>query len=150
LFLLLLRIEISTNAEMTKLKQKSGFNFDAAEILIKSNYYAPSVHCSYYSCFQLMKFALKDFCGIEYKDLEKKIADDKQQTTHVFVINELGKVFLKFDKLIYREFNSKIKDLKTFRIDSDYKDIEIISDQGEKAFKLAGEIRTLLIENLNL
>ena len=62
---------------MTKLKQKSEFNFDAAKVLIDTNLYAPSVHCSYYSCFQLMKFALKDFCGINYDELYQRIGNSK-------------------------------------------------------------------------
>ena len=134
---------------MTKLKQKSEFNFDAAKVLIDNNLYAPSVHCAYYSCFQLMKFALKDFCGIEYIELRRRIGLS-QQNTHSFVIKELGNEIIKNDRHTYNEFSRKIKDLKTFRTDSDYENTEIISDQGQKAYKLAGEIRSLLIENLHL
>ncbi|MDD4218042.1 MAG: hypothetical protein PHZ24_11995 [Bacteroidales bacterium] len=57
---------------------------------------------------------------------------------------------MSFDRQMYSVYNRKIKDLKTFRIDSDYKDVEIISGQGEKAFQIAGEIRTILTENLHL
>ena len=57
---------------------------------------------------------------------------------------------MSFDRHVYSEYNRKIKDLKTFRIDSDYKDVEIISGQGEKAFQIAGEIRTILTKNLHL
>lgn len=99
--------------------------------------------------FQLMKFALKDFCGIEYTELKHRIGLS-QQNTHSFVIKELGNEIIKKDRHTYIEFSRKIKDLKTFRTDSDYENTEIIFDQGQKAYNLAGEIRSLLIENLHL
>ena len=49
---------------MSKLKEKAKFNLSAAEILQENNLFAPSIHCSYYSCFQLLKFTINDFFGI--------------------------------------------------------------------------------------
>ena len=43
---------------MIGLKNKSEINSDAAKLLHDKNYYAPSIHCSYYSCLQLMIYSL--------------------------------------------------------------------------------------------
>ncbi len=60
-----------------KLKEKSKFNYDASEILIDSHLFAPSVHCSYYAAFQLMKVAMQAFCGISYKEIDNYVAANK-------------------------------------------------------------------------
>lgn len=126
---------------MSKIKQKSDFNHDAAKILIDKNYYAPSVHCSYYSCFQLMKFTIKDFFEISYQDLTNRIGSAKQNT-HSYVIKYIGnEIRQNVDILEFREFNNKIRDLKYYREQSDYDNFEVTIDDGKKALKLADEIR---------
>nr|MDA3854277.1 hypothetical protein [Bacteroidales bacterium] len=71
---------------MSKLKEKSNFNLDAAELLIVRNLYAPSVHCSYYSCFQQLKYIVKDFCGKDYETQNVEIAQSPQGS-HDYVIS---------------------------------------------------------------
>ena len=72
---------------MSKLKEKSEFNFDAAQLLIDNYLYAPSVHCSYYSCFQLMKFTMNNFFGIGYDELNTRISVSTSGGTHSYVTN---------------------------------------------------------------
>jgi hypothetical protein len=77
------------------LKTKSDHNLLAAKILIENSLHAPSVHCSYYSCFQLSKYALKEFFGIGYEKQEEELNLLKQTKsgrigTHDYVINRLG------------------------------------------------------------
>lgn len=135
---------------MSKLKEKSKFNIDAAEFLLKKQLYAPSVHCSYYSCFQLLKYTIKDFCGIDYDTQAANILKSKQNT-HQYVINyvtsELEK-FVEFEKI--RKFKKTLKDLKQFRIESDYENIEVNIDKGESALNKAKEIRSYLITNFHV
>lgn len=131
---------------MSKLRQKSDFNIDAASALIKQNLFAPSVHCSYYSCFQLLKHTIKDFSGIDYEAQSAEIYKQKQKS-HQYVINyitdELTSLAGKFEA---RDFKRKINDLKQFRIDSDYENIEVNSEKGNKAFEKANEIRSYIIK----
>ena len=47
-------------------------------------------------------------------------------------------------------FSRHIKDLKQFREESDYDDIEIVREMGEKALSLAREVRLFLKQNLHV
>jgi uncharacterized protein (UPF0332 family) len=135
---------------MSKLRQKSDFNIDAATLLIKESYYAPSVHCSYYSCFQLLKFSIKEFFGIEYATLTADITNSGQHT-HQYVINYVSKELVSLvGAEESRQFKRKIKDLKQFREESDYENIEVNIDQGNIALTKANEIRHYLITNFNI
>lgn len=135
---------------MSKLREKSEFNIDAAEYLFKKSLYAPSVHCSYYSCFQLLKYTIKIFFDIDY-DVQTSNITSSKQSSHKYVINYVcGKLesFVSFEES--RKFRHKIKDLKQFRIESDYENIEVSSDKGDIALRKAKEIRTYLITNFNV
>jgi len=135
---------------MSKLKQKSEFNIDAAKLLIKEAYYAPSIHCSYYSCFQLMKFTIKDFSGIDYETQSVNISTTGQHT-HQYVINFISDELKKFVGIKEsRTFKRTIKDLKQFREESDYENIEVSHDKGQTALDKANGIRQYLITNFNL
>lgn len=136
---------------MDQLKQKSEFNFLAAELLIKENLYAPSVHCSYYSCLQLIKFAIKDFFGVEYSVLSSNIANSNMNS-HRYMIEFIkngmkGKID---DVLAESDFRHNIKGLKHFREESDYQDLQINRDKSEDALRLATDIRKFLSQNLHL
>tara|TARA_R110002050_G_scaffold300632_2_gene471100 strand:- start:1302 stop:1709 length:408 start_codon:yes stop_codon:yes gene_type:complete len=135
---------------MSKIRQKSDFNIDAAERLIKEAYYAPSVHCSYYSCFQLLKYTINDFFGIDYETQAVNISTSGQKT-HQYVVNYIAKElenFIGFQES--RDFKRKIKDLKQFRVESDYENLEIDSIKGNDAFKIAQEIRSYVIKNFHV
>lgn len=135
---------------MSKIRQKSEFNIDAAERLLKDAVYAPSVHCSYYSCFQLLKFTIKDFFGIDYDTQSENIASSNQNT-HQYVLNYVSSELRNlagFEKS--RDFKRTFKDLKQFRLESDYENIEIGSEKGNGALDKAKEIRTYIIKNFNV
>lgn len=132
---------------MSKLKEKSNFNYDAAKLLIERNLYAPSVHCSYYSCFQLLKYKLKDFGGKDYEKQNSEIAVFGSGS-HEYVItnfcNEISRCVNRFEG---QRFKRRIKELKQFRKESDYDNTEISLDKSNSAFELAKEIRTYLNDN---
>lgn len=126
------------------IKQKSEFNIDAAELLFNKNLYAPSVHCSYYSCLQLLKYIVKHFFGVEYKDLASQI-QLSQKGSHEYIFEYVqSEMKGKFSIEEERKFSRNFKDLKTFRIKSDYEDIEIDNEKSEKAYNIAIEIRQFL------
>jgi hypothetical protein len=135
---------------MSKIRQKSDFNLDAAERLLKVSLYAPSVHCSYYSCFQLLKFTIKNFFNVDYETQAVNISATGQKT-HQYVVNYVAgelKKLAGFEES--RNFKRTIMDLKQFRFESDYENIEIGSEKGNDAFTKAKEIRTYLIKNFSV
>jgi len=135
---------------MSRLRQKSNFNFIAAETLLNESLYAPSVHCSYYACFQLLKFTIKDFFGEDYETQASKISTTGQQT-HLYVINYVTNELKQLAGIEEsRKFKRTISDLKQFRVESDYENIEIGSVKGNEAFNKAKEIRSYLIKNFNV
>jgi len=135
---------------MTQLKEKSKFNFDAADLLIKGSLYAPSVHCSYYGCFQLMKFIIKDFFGKTYNQLNSDIAVSRKNT-HKYIIDYIAKEIRDNASLVeFRNFSNTINDLKRFREQSDYEDIEIDFDLSAKALNKAKEIQQQLKNNFHI
>ena len=102
---------------MSKLRQKSDFNLDAAKVLLEQNLFAPSVHCSYYSCFQLLKYTIHDFFGEDYEKQANNISTTKQKT-HQYVINYItNKLKTLASSQESRDFKRKINDLKQFRIE---------------------------------
>lgn len=135
---------------MSKIRQKSEFNIKAAEQLLKATYYAPSVHCSYYSCFQLLKYTIKDFFNIDYETQAVNMSKIGQKT-HQYVVNYIAKElvsFVPFEES--RNFKRTIKDLKQFRIESDYENLEIDLVKGNAAFNKAQEIRSYVIKNFHV
>jgi uncharacterized protein (UPF0332 family) len=119
------------------LNNKSEFNLEGAQLLIDNNLYAPSVHCSYYSVFQKLKYKYVLNKNISYDDLTQLIILDSR-STHKFVIEE----FCNFiqDRFKKRELKNKINDLKAFRVESDYEDLEINYDKSNLALTKSKEI----------
>lgn len=135
---------------MAKLRQKSDFNISAAEHLINIHLYAPSVHCSYYSCFQLLKYTIKQFFGMDYETIAVNISSSHQKT-HQFVINYVYNELVKFDGIKNsRDFKRSIMELRQFREESDYENIEIDLDKGKSALYKAVEIRQYIIKSFNV
>lgn len=130
---------------MNSLKEKANFNYEAAKLLISNSYYAPSVHCSYYSCFQLLKYIMFSFFGIEYSSLTSLVSQSRRNT-HEFIIDYITREVnnSKLDLQDKREFKRKIIELKRFRNDSDYEDVVIHNDKSNVALSYATEIRGYL------
>ncbi len=64
-----------------------------------------------------------------------------------FVKNELkGKI----DRQEERDFSRRIKDLKQFREESDYQDLQINRDKSQEALRLATDIRQFLHQKLHV
>lgn len=133
---------------MSKLREKSEFNFEAAQVLIDKYLFAPSVHSAYYSCFQLMKFTMYDHFGISYDELSQRVSVNPSGGTHTFVIhffnNEVKRENGYSD---YNDFSRKLKDLKEFRESSDYDDVEITIDKSQKALNYATELKQYIQKN---
>lgn len=129
-----------------KLKEKSKFNADASDILIGKSNFAPSVHCSYYATFQLMKVAVKDFLGINYDEIDKYVATNKC-SEHKFIHQKILNTVHELDICEYNNLKRSIDDLFLYRIQSDYKNIEVRIENAEKARQYSRDIISYL-ENM--
>ena len=129
---------------MSYLRNKSEFNFDSAVLLIEEDKFAPSVHCSYYSVFQLMKYLYVQIKNISYENLNQNIISDKRNT-HKYLIEEFclhlqSDRSCKLNRFEVRELKNDIQDLKQFRLESDYDDTEINYKKSTQALGLSDSI----------
>lgn len=139
-----LSVNIKTQVFLSFLKSKSEFNLEGASILINDNCYAPSVHCSYYSVLQLIKHKYVRLKEISYSVLSQNTIADKRNS-HKYLIDEFcvhlqSNTKKKLSLYEIRNLKRDIEDLKQFRIDSDYDNIEINYDKSTKALNLSKSI----------
>lgn len=135
---------------MSCLKNKSEINISSAELLYNNNLYASSVHCAYYSCIQLMKYVICHQIGIDYKQQQTEISQLKKQKakrvgSHNYMIDKIEEIMRGVDKKEAALFVELIEDLKDFREESDYGNIEILSPQSSLSISKAQDIRKQLI-----
>ncbi|MBN2745406.1 MAG: hypothetical protein JXR34_01655 [Bacteroidales bacterium] len=122
----------------------------AANKLLQLNLFAPSVHCSYYSCFQLLKFVIKDFFGQDYEKQAVNISTSNQKT-HQYVVNYITNELKNIEGIEKsRWFKRNINDLKNYRNESDYENVEVNYNKGNAAFNLANEIRNYVLKSFNI
>lgn len=133
------------------LRNKAVINFDAAEKLIQSpNYhYCASIHCAYFSCFQVLKFILLTI--FEEKEEEvyaKRKTGIREIGEHEYYIQKIHESLLSSkDYVSAKDFKNKINELKSLRTVSDYKIDTIEKPKSEYAIKLADEILKILRKN---
>lgn len=131
---------------MSQIKTKSELNALAADLLFKNAIYAPSVHCAYYSVFQLMKYIVKVSIGIDYSDQQNEINKIKTEKstrnigTHEYIILKICNELNRIDLNTYKNLNRKIKDLKKFRHESDYDNKQIDQAYSNQAIFYSKEI----------
>lgn len=135
------------NSLMSNLLTKSQLSFGSAEFLQKSGHTQSVVHCSYYSCVQLMKHVLIKKDGYSDATLEAERIQ-KETQVHVFLIKKLVDK-LRNEGKDWSSFLSEINDLKKLRGIVDYTDTAIIdsSKSGsaiDKARKLNNILKALL------
>lgn len=140
---------------MSNLKEKSKLNIDAAKLLFDELIFAPSIHCSYYSVLQLMKHAICHTIGLSYQDQERELNSYRQlpaspRGTHEYIIEKIEDVIMRVDRSNFVEFDRKVKDLKKFRIKSDYDNIDITFEQSRKAMGYANDLRDQLKRTFNV
>ena len=112
---------------------------DSAELLIQESHYAPSVHCSYYSVFQLMKCKYVAKLGITSDDYNEQ---SPSIGSHVFLLNSLSSFISGVRET--RDFKRKVVDLKTLRKQSDYDDIHIGTEISSDALRKAKDLVTTI------
>ena len=140
---------------VSALKNKSEINLQAAKVLKEEALFPPSVHCSYYSVLQYMKYAVSEAIGVSYELQDREINALKTQRasakgTHEYLIMKVGDVIRDIDRLQFTDFTRKVSDLKKFRTKSDYDDVEVSAEQSNKAYGLASELRLQLKNTFNV
>ena len=124
---------------MSHFKTKSIENIQAADLLIEKDLFASSIHCAYYSCFQLTKYTLKTPYNIPYDDQEIKGSD-----SHNYVMNLMCNK-LRAKNIFYSvDYKSWMNKLKKERKKSDYLNTIIIKEDAIFALDLAKKINELL------
>lgn len=131
------------------LKQKSKRSLDAGKLLEEQQLYCSSIHCYYYSCFQLMHYQLLEFLGEhiilqEYSKIKEE--EGKDSGSHVIYLKIFQKFYkrqinkeeihfsshqTKSKKKSLRAFSDNIIRLKRDRVIADYKE-ELLSEEKAK------------------
>lgn len=131
--------------EMNVMQLKSEQNFNAANVLLNNEiqYYAPAIHCFYYSCFQLSKYVLATFCEVSY---EKQEQESKGEGSHQYVHHETAKALEKISHIAFLDYNSCYSKLKSLRKKADYS-LKPISPEDVDIAKKKAEVLEQLLKN---
>lgn len=128
---------------MSVFKNKSEINLEAAALLHDEGHYPAVAHSSYYGCFQFMMHIWVSTLGKTSSDLEAicKITKGK---THTVLLNEIVRYISSKDRHDGRTINNSIGSLKKIRVDSDYKEIEILFPDSKSALEESSKTLKLL------
>jgi hypothetical protein len=120
----------------------------AADLLQRSGYFSSVIHCSYYSCVQLMKHIIVNELGVSESkiDLERRKLD---QGIHEYLINYLS-TFLKNNKDEWKPFHTNINQLKKLRGIADYQETLIDSTMGNNSLTLSDLVNKQLAKTFNV
>lgn len=131
-------------------------NFKSAEILIENEKYYASIHCLYYSTYQIILYIIKAKLSDEwnkYQDI--KIANslnnkDYREESHNFTISFIKQNINENDENLGRIFETKIGILKKFRHTADYKEDTIIPRIANNSLNISKDINDKLIKYYQL
>jgi len=134
---------------MTYFKAKSESNLKSAGILISNNHHASSVHCSYYSCVQLiLHIFINDFKKTEDQiNQESQLGSKNENGYHNWIRNQILREFFTRDYNAGTDFNKFIGNLMNARVKADYKNISIEAKHSKQALSYANTIIELLKES---
>lgn len=131
---------------MPELLKKSDENFLAANLLIQNKFFAPSVHCSYYSCFQKLKNVISQAYNSDYfeldtelKNINRNVSQGSRMGSHEFLIDRKLFDLVKREKRDHRLINS-MNDIKVYRKKSDYLNEPITEDVAVKAHNISQKV----------
>lgn len=123
-------------------RDKSDKTFSSGELLLSNTHYNSSVHCFYYSCFQLIIDLLRE----EYRYTDEQISSGtNNSSSHNSVINQLKSCLIN-SKINYSFLDSYAK-IKQLRVKADYSDKNIAKKKAikikEKAMKFREELNKI-------
>lgn len=134
----------------THLMLKFEQNLKSAKMLIENEFYASSVHCSYYALFQFMLCKINQYAKMSFEDIaESTKASDSHRSTidKLFALIREKQILPEMERVKVEVFNTnleklrkKIKDIKKFRAESDYQNCEIDEDKGVCSLAISNEL----------
>lgn len=114
---------------MSNIKVKAKENLRSAEILMRKKLYSSSVHCLYYSCFQLAKYILNEKGIVCYRDQNNQ----QDSNSHDFIINSLCDNLRRNKEIIAaNDFFKNIQHLKRFRKRADYQEHIVTKSEADE------------------
>lgn len=123
---------------MDNIKTKYLDSLTSAQNLIDNKMYTSSVHCSYYSTFQMMKFVLAHKCAISYDTQDKQVGN----SSHTFIITEI--INNCKNPTLSRKIKNKFDVLKSNRVDADYHDVMFSDIESLDCIDLSKSIQSLI------
>jgi hypothetical protein len=135
---------------MSELIIKSKQNIKAAHEMISTfGFFSSSIHCSYYSCVQLLiEILINDF-GIPDHEIVNEARKDGTGS-HVFASNTVFSEIHKEEWKTARDFNRDIEKLRRRRENADYHEFQVSKEYSMDAFKEANNINTALVRFFKL
>jgi uncharacterized protein (UPF0332 family) len=122
---------------------KSEQNLKAAALLLSEEYYAPAVHTGYYSCLQKVKYILMEYYPEDFEKLGT-LKSDGTGNSHMDYIRTLAKWLRRSDEDDAFEFDRKMKQLKNYRITSDYSQNAVVESDAVKTLGIAEKVHTII------
>ena len=117
-------------------------NFAAFD-LYSDKFHAPAVHCAYYACFQKLCGYLKSEEPASF-DVIYERWQSKKGSMHGGIIGLASDTLRAFDRDDAKTLKTKLTELKNFRIQSDYFDVEVTKANVEKVKELLTKINQIL------
>lgn len=140
---------------MPNIRAKSDENFNAANLLVSSNMHNASIHCAYYSCFQLVKYVFKNKERVDYSNQksnytayvkESQSQQRKAMGSHEYLIQQFIKKSAEKNMSSTIIIRRHILELKGLRAQADYDDSIVKEGESTRCSKMAEEIRRLITE----
>lgn len=143
---------------MGVLKEKSGESFNAARVLMDGRLHNSSIHCSYYSCIQLILDIFYEKQHETAKSLKEGAYKHRvkhqgshglDSGVHAFYVQKMREILTQkkdvTEELVNGWHNDLIQ-LKAARTQSDYGRIPCVPNAASEAFKKAKRILSTLNE----
>lgn len=136
---------------MPILLKKSEQNKLAFGYLKDKEVFAAIVHCGYYSCFQKVSHILKEYYPDEWDSIQLQLQGRRKGSMHKEYINEFIRQFRKVSGgNNVAELDSNLKELRTFRIEADYHEVEVNLDRVNKVEKYMNNFHLLTKQNFHV
>lgn len=114
--------------------------------------YCSSVHCSYFSCVQLMLHLLRSDLGKTDSDIDKESRQGvkDEEGFHNWLRNTILRQFFIKNPEAGREFNNFFGTLAGFRVKADYKNYEVKETIAKQSIGYAEVATELLKSNFKI
>lgn len=137
---------------MSLMLEKSKQNYEAFVLLKGRGYGIPSVHCAYYSCFQMLMYFFKDYFPDEFAHVEK--GNGSKNRSKGLLHQDYPKEFFaylivaKIDKRSVLKMEGYFNNLRNLRIEADYGETVITDKKLEFVDKYMTDFRRIFKDKI--